>query len=296
MPQDDRFRLAGVMGWPVMHSRSPLLHNYWFQQHQLAGTYVPLAIPPAGLEAALRALHPLGFAGCNLTLPHKQEAMKWVDEADTVAKSIGAISCIVVRPDGSLAGTNNDCYGFIQSIRQEQPGWLADDGPVAGPGIVIGAGGGARAVCYALAEAGAKEIRLVNRTFERARKIAEDFGGAIKALAWEHRHDVLDGATIVVNTTSQGMLGQSPLDLKLDRLPPRALAVDIIYIPLETPFLRAARERGNPTVNGLGMLLHQGRPAWRAWFGIDPAVTPELRATMEKSITSVSRGNDPRSA
>jgi len=280
MAGPERFLLAGVMGWPVMHSRSPLLHNYWFQQHHLAGTYVPLAIPPAGLEAALRALHPLGFAGCNLTLPHKQEAMKWVDEADAVAKSIGAISCVVVRPDGSLAGTNNDCYGFIQSIREEQPAWRAD----AGPSVVIGAGGGARAVCYALAEAGAKEIRLVNRTLERAKKIAEDFGGPIKALSWELRHEVLDGATIVVNTTSQGMLGQSPLDLKLDKLPARALAMDIIYIPLETPFLRAARERGNPTMNGLGMLLHQGRPAWRAWFGIDPAVTAELRVTMEKSI------------
>src|SRR5438874_1090165 len=284
MAGPERFLLAGVMGWPVMHSRSPLLHNYWFQQHHLAGTYVPLAIPPAGLEAALRAMHPLGFAGCNLTLPHKQEAMKWVDEADAVAKSIGAISCVVVRPDGSLAGTNNDCYGFIQSIREEQPAWRAD----AGPGVVIGAGGGARAVCYALAEAGAKEIRLVNRTLERAKKIAEDFGGPNKAVSWELRHEVLDGATIVVNTTSQGMLGQSPLDLKLDKLPARALGIDIIYIPLETPFLRAARERGNPTMNGLGMLLHQGRPAWRAWFGIDPAVTPELRAVMEKSITSAS--------
>ena len=283
MAGPERFLLAGVMGWPVMHSRSPLLHNYWFQQHHLAGTYVPLAIPPAGLEAALRAMHPLGFAGCNLTLPHKQEAMKWVGEADAVAKSIGAISCVVVRPDGSLAGTNNDCYGFIQSIREEQPGWRAD----AGPSVVIGAGGGAHAVCYALAEVGATEIRPVNRTFERAKKIAEDFGGPIKAMSWELRHEVLDGATIVVNTTSQGMLGQSPLDLKLDKLPARALGMDIIYIPLETPFLRAARERGNPTMNGLGMLLHQGRPAWRAWFGIDPAVTAELRATMEKSI----RGN-----
>jgi len=292
MSHPDHFLLAGVMGWPVKHSRSPLLHNYWFQQHHLAGTYVPLAIPPTGLKAALRALHPLGFAGCNLTLPHKQQAMKWVDEVDTVSKSIGAISCVVVRPDGSLAGTNNDCYGFIQSIREEQPGWRAD----AGPSVVIGSGGGARAVCYGLAQEGASEIRLVNRTFDRAKKIAEDFAGPIKALPWEQRHEALDGAAMVVNTTSQGMTGQSALDVKLDKLPARALAVDIIYIPLETPFLRAARKRGNLTVNGLGMLLHQGRPAWRAWFGIEPAVTAELRATMEKSITSASRGNDPRYA
>src|SRR5213593_548567 len=292
MAVPDRFLLAGVMGWPVKQSRSPVLHNYWFQEHHLPGTYVPLAVAPEGLNAALRALYPLGFAGCNLTIPHKQQAMKSVDEVDTVAKNIGAISCVVVRLDGSLAGTNNDCYGFIQSIRQEQPGWRAD----AGPAVVLGAGGGARAVCYALAEAGAKAIRLVNRTFDRAKKIAEDFAGPINPLPWEQRHEALQDAAMVVNTTSQGMLGQSPMDLKLDRLPRRALAVDIIYIPLETLFLRLARERGNRTINGLGMLLHQARPAWRAWFGIEPEVTPELRAVMEKSITSASRGSDPTSA
>lgn len=280
MSHPDRFLLAGVMGWPVMHSRSPLLHNYWFRQHNLAGTYVPLGIRPEALAAALRALHPLGFAGCNLTLPHKQEAMKIVDEVDTVAKSIGAISCVVVRPDGSLAGTNNDCYGFVRSIRQEQPAWRAD----SGPSVVIGAGGGARAVCYGLMQAGATEIRLVNRAFARARKIAEEFGGPLKVMPWEQRHEALDDAAMVVNTTSQGMVGQSPLDIRLDKLPTQALVVDIIYTPLETPFLAAARKRGNPTVNGLGMLLHQGSPAWQAWFGIEPAVTSELRAMMEKTI------------
>ena len=280
MSHPDRFLLAGVMGWPVMHSRSPLLHNYWFRQHNLAGTYVPLGIRPEALAAALRALHPLGFAGCNLTLPHKQEAMKIVDEVDTVAKSIGAISCVVVRPDGSLAGTNNDCYGFVRSIRQEQPAWRAD----SGPSVVIGAGGGARAVCYGLMQAGATEIRLVNRAFARARKIADEFGGPLKAMPWEQRHEALDDAAMVVNTTSQGMVGQSPLDIRLDKLPTQALVVDIIYTPLETPFLAAARKRGNPTVNGLGMLLHQGPPAWQAWFGIEPAVTSELRAMMEKTI------------
>ncbi len=280
MSHPDRFLLAGVMGWPVMHSRSPLLHNYWFRQHNLAGTYVPLGIRPEALAAALRALHPLGFAGCNLTLPHKQEAMKIVDEVDTVAKSIGAISCVVVRPDGSLAGTNNDCYGFVRSIRQEQPAWRAD----SGPSVVIGAGGGARAVCYGLMQAGATEIRLVNRAFARARKIADEFGGPLKVMPWEQRHEALDDAAMVVNTTSQGMVGQSPLDIRLDKLPTQALVVDIIYTPLETPFLAAARKRGNPTVNGLGMLLHQGPPAWQAWFGIEPAVTSELRAMMEKTI------------
>ncbi len=280
MTHPDRFLLAGVMGWPVTHSRSPMLHNYWFRQHGLAGTYVPLAIRPEGLAAALRALHPLGFAGVNVTIPHKQEAMKIVNEVDALARSIGAISCVIVKPDGSLAGTNNDCYGFIHAIRQEQSGWRPDAGPVA----VIGAGGGSRAVCYGLAREGAKEIRLLNRTFARAKRIADEFGEPIKALPWEQRHEVLEGAAMVVNTTSCGMVGQPALDIKLDKLPKSALAADIIYIPLETPFLAAARKRGNRTVNGLGMLLNQGRPAWKAWFGIEPEVTAELKEMVEKTI------------
>jgi len=280
MAHPDRFLLAGVIGWPVMHSRSPMMHNYWFKKHGLAGTYVPLAIRPEHLSAALRGLHPLGFAGVNVTIPHKQEAMKMVHEADTLAKSIGAISCVIVRSDGSLAGTNNDCYGFIHAVRQEQPGWQADAGPV----VVIGAGGGSRAVCYGLAQEGAREIRVVNRTLARAKGIAQEFGGPIRALAWEQRHEVLEGAAMVVNTTSCGMVGQPALDIELDKLPQSALVADIIYIPLETPFLAAARKRGNSTINGLGMLLNQGRPAWKAWFGIEPEVTAELRAIVEKTI------------
>jgi len=280
MSHPNRFLLAGVMGWPVTHSRSPLMHNYWFRRHELAGTYVPLAIQPEGLAAALRALNPLGFAGCNLTIPHKQQAMTIVDEVDTVAKRIGAISCVVVRPDGSLAGTNNDWFGFIHNLKQEQPGWRADAGPV----MVLGAGGGSRAVCYGLMQDGAREIRLVNRTFARAKGLADEFGGPLKALPWDDRHDALEGAALVVNATSQGMVGQPALDLRLDKLSKTALAADIIYIPLETPFLAAARQRGNRIANGLGMLLHQGRPAWKMWFGVEPVVTAELRSMMEKSI------------
>jgi len=276
----DRFLLAGVMGWPVMHSRSPLLHNYWFKRHGLAGTYVPLAIRPEGLAAALHALQPLGFAGVNLTIPHKQHAMTLVDEVDSVAIRIGAISCVVVRPDGSLFGSNNDCYGFIHNLKQTQPGWRADAGPI----VVLGAGGGARAVCYGLLQEGAKEIRLVNRTLARANGIAAEFGSAIEVLRWEDRHDALEGVVMAVNATSQGMAGQPALDIRLDTLPTTALVADIIYVPLETPFLAAARKRGNPTLNGLGMLLHQGRPAWKAWFGIEPEVTEELRALMERSL------------
>src|SRR5436190_1200882 len=180
----DRFLLAGVMGWPVMHSRSPALHNYFFKQYRLAGTYVPLAIKPEGLEPALRALAPLGFAGCNLTIPHKERALAIVDEVDALARAIGAISCVVVRPDGSLWGTNNDVHGFGRNTLQQQPGWRAG----AGPAVVIGAGGGARAVVYSLVDRGAPEIRVANRTRARAETLAREFGPAVMPVDWTDRH------------------------------------------------------------------------------------------------------------
>jgi shikimate dehydrogenase len=265
-----------------MHSRSPLMHNYWFTQQGLAGTYVPLAIAPEMLEPALRALHPLGFSGCNLTIPHKQEAMRILDRVDEVAHKIGAVSCVVVAKDGSLSGTNNDWLGFLGNLKQQAPDWRAD----AGPALVIGAGGGARAICYALMQDGATDIRLVNRTAERAETLAADLGGPITVLPWEARHDALEGTATVVNTTSQGMVGQAALDLRLDALPRSALVSDIIYTPLASPLLAAAALRGNQTVNGLGMLLHQGVPAWQKWFGLTPEVTPELQSLMEQSLTA----------
>jgi shikimate dehydrogenase len=276
----DRFHMAGVMGWPVMHSRSPLLHNYWMEQQGLTGTYVPLEIKPGTLDAALRAMHPLGFSGCNLTIPHKLDAMAVVDEVDDIARKIGAISCVVVREDGSLFGTNNDWLGFTGNLKQSYPDWRGDAGPVA----VIGAGGGGRAVCYALLQMGVPEIRLVNRTAEEPLAIVRDFGGPIETFDWDDRNDILDGVTMAVNVTSQGMDGEPALDIDLAKLPVSALAADIIYTPLETPFLADARKRGNDTLNGLGMLLHQGIPAWRMWFGVEPTVTDELRQIMEASI------------
>lgn len=276
----EKFHLAAVMGWPVMHSLSPLMHNTWMEQEGLTGTYVPLAIEPGTLEPALRALHPLGFAGCNLTIPHKLDAMTIVDEVDDVARKIGAMSCVVVNEDGALFGTNNDWLGFVGNLKQFFPDFRADSGPVT----VIGAGGGGRAVCYAMLDQGAPEIRLVNRTPEEPAMIAAEFGGPITPVAWTERHDALDGAVMAVNATSQGMKGEPPLDIRLDNLPGSALAVDIIYTPLETPFLAAARMRGNPTLNGLGMLLHQGPAAWERWFGIKPAITDALRQRMEAAL------------
>jgi shikimate dehydrogenase len=277
MTHPDRFVLAGLMGWPVMHSRSPKLHNYWLAQHGIAGTYLPLAIKADGLRAALRALPALGFSGCNLTIPHKEAALAIVDKVDPLARRIGAMNCVVVAPDGSLAGYNFDVFGYIESIREAQPGWRADRGPIA----VIGAGGSARAVLVGLIDEGAREIRLVNRTPERAQALANDLGGPIKAVAWNDRATAIAGAAMLVNTTNQGMAGEPPLDLPLDKLPTDALVSDIVYIPRETALLAGARKRGNPTVNGLGMLLHQARPAFHAWFGIMPDVTPELHAMIE---------------
>ena len=280
MSSQERFWLAGVMGQPVIHSRSPMIHGHWFAQYGLKGAYVPLAIPPERLEAALRALPALGFSGCNITLPHKVAAMAVMDEVDPRARRIGASNCVVVRPDGSLYGCNNDGFGYLESVRERFPDWRADAGPI----VVLGAGGGARAVVAALADAGAPEIRLVNRNADRAVALAAEYGGPVRAVDWSRRAEILDDAAMVVNTTTQGMTGQPALDLALDRLPAAALVSDIVYIPLETPLLAAARARGNRTVNGLGMLINQARPAFQAWFGILPDVTAELRARLEASI------------
>jgi shikimate dehydrogenase len=281
MSHVDRFLLAGVMGWPIMHSRSPMLHNHWFEKNNLVGRYVPLAIEPKNLEGALRGLHPLGFSGVNVTIPHKQAVMPFLDEISDAAVKIGAVSCIHARPDGALIGSNNDAHGFIRNVKVSFPQWRAGAGAIT----VIGAGGGARAVCYGLLEEGAPEIRLVNRSLDKAQAIAADLGGKIKPTPWSERHQALAGAQMVVNTTSLGMVGQDALDLNLEELSVEALVSDIVYVPLETELLKAARLRGNPTLNGLGMLLHQGPLAWKAWFGIEPEVTQELRSLLEKSIT-----------
>ena len=272
------------MGWPIAHSRSPLIHNYWLQKYGLKGSYVPLAVAPGTLGTAIPGLKALGFKGCNITLPHKVDAMAFMDEVDSVAKRMGAMNTIVVQPDGSLKGFNNDGYGYIQSLLDVQPHWRADAGPVT----VLGAGGAARAVVLSLADRGAKEIRLLNRSPAAAQALAEEFGDefgeVVKALPWADRHAALDGAALLINTTSQGMHGNPALDLNLSALPKTALVSDVIYVPLETPLILAAKARGNPTVGGLGMLLNQARPAFEAWFGVLPEITPELRRMIEATL------------
>ena len=266
-------RLAGVMGWPVEHSRSPRLHGFWLERHGIDGVYLPLAVRPENLETALASLSALGFAGCNLTIPHKEAALRLIDETTPFAAEIGAVNTVIVRKDGSLLGDNSDAFGFIENLRSASPNF----DPTAGPTVVLGAGGAARAVCAALKKAGAVEIRLLNRTLARSECLSETFGALVRPLPWETRAGALDSAALLVNTTSLGMDGQPPLDLDLSLLPPDAVVNDLVYSPLITDLLAAAAARGNITVDGLGMLLHQGRPGFEAWFGVAPEVTDELR-------------------
>ena len=260
------------MGWPVAHSRSPIIHNHWIREHQLSGAYGHFAVAPARLGEAIHGLRALGLAGCNITIPHKIEAMRFVDEVHPLAQRVGAINCIVVQDNGRLVGYNHDGYGFMQSLLAAQSHWRAD----AGAAVVIGAGGACRAILVSLIDAGVKEIRLINRTRSKAEALAQEFGPVIQALDWSDKEAALRDATLLVQTTNQGMHGEPALDLDLAALPISALVADIIYTPLETPLLAHARARGNATVNGFGMLLHQARPAFASWFGVDPQVTPEL--------------------
>lgn len=277
----DKFLLAGVMGWPIAHSRSPRIHHYWLARHGLRGAYVPFAVEPGKLEAALRALPPLGFAGCNLTIPHKERALAIMDRIDEEARRIGAVNCVIVEKDGTLTGRNHDAFGFVASLEEAAPDWRANAGAI----VVIGAGGAARAVLAGVTGAGAKEIRLFNRTLERAQKLAHDFGPCVSAHKWEEREAGLAGAGLLVNATSLGMVGHGPLELSLGDLPLDALVADIVYAPLETALLADARARGNRAVDGLGMLIHQARPAFRDWFGIMPEATPELRALLIETLS-----------
>ena len=255
-------------------------HNHWLAQHGIPGRYVLFAVPPEKLEAAVRGIAVLGLRGCNVTTPHKQAIFPLLDRVDDLARRIGAVNTVVVEKDGTLTGFNNDGNGFIQSLRDAEPKWRPDTGPI----VVLGAGGAARAVVASLAAQGAKEIRLTNRTRDKAQEIADAVGPIVKVLPWDQRADALDGAALLANATSLGMAGKPALEIALDRLPRHALVGDLIYLPPKTPLLAAARARGNVTVNGLGLLLNQARPAFNAWFGVMPEITPELRQAIQATF------------
>ena len=265
---------AGVIGWPVSHSLSSRLHGFWLKELGIDGTYSALAVAPDGLENSLRSLPERGFAGVNLTLPHKEAAATIVDTMDSVANRIGAVNTIVVGADGSLAGSNTDGYGFIENLKSSAPEWTADNKSA----VILGAGGAARAIIAALLDAGLKELRLVNRTLSRAESLKDDIGGAIIVVPWADRTKALEGAGLLVNTTTLGMTDEEPLEIDLSPLPAKAVVTDIVYAPLTTPLLKDAAGRGNLTVDGLGMLLHQARPGFDQWFGAEPVVTDALRA------------------
>ena len=257
------------------------MHNTLMQENQVRGVYIPIEIKPGALGPALESLPRLGFKGVNLTMPLKQEAIATVDELDPVGKLMGAVSCIVIRKDDSLLGVNNDWVGFRDNLDATFPEWKS----TTSSALVLGAGGGGLAIVYALVQEGVEEIVITNRSQERAEQVADIFRGQnIVVRPWAERHSLVADADLIVNTTNQGMAGQTPLDLSLDLSKPATIVADIIYVPLETPLITDAKSRGLRTVGGLGMLLHQSRPAWRLWFGIDPEITDNLRSIMELDI------------
>ncbi len=273
-------KLAGVMGWPVAHSRSPRLHGYWLEKYGIDGAYVPLPVAPEHFPQALRVLSQMGFRGVNVTVPHKEAALKAVDTADHHARHIGAVNTVIVREDGSLEGRNTDGIGFLAHLRDQAPAWQ----PAAGPAVVLGAGGAARAIVATLKDSGVPEIRLVNRTLARAEALALAFGAPLKVVPWINRAGALRDASLVVNTTTQGMHGEPELDIELIGLSHGAAVFDCVYNPLETPLLAQAKTRGFVPIDGLGMLLHQARPGFKAWFGVEPEITDELRALVAQGL------------
>jgi shikimate dehydrogenase len=275
-----RARVAGVVGWPIAHSLSPGLHGLWLRHYRIDGAYVPLPVRPEHLGEVLSTLPKVGFRGVNVTFPHKERALELVDEATPAARRIGAVNTIVVDAGGSLIGSNTDAFGFLENVREAIPAWRAGRRPA----VVLGAGGAARAIVFALVEEGMPEIRLVNRTPGRADALAADLGGPVRPLPWTDRDAALAGASLLVNATTLGMRHQPPLDIDLASLPRDAVVCDIVYAPLETPLLASAKARGNPVVDGLGMLLHQARPGFAAWFGLLPEVLPGLRERLLADI------------
>ena len=268
--------LAGVIGNPIAHSRSPRLHRHWLRKHGLLGEYIPLHVQEYNLETVVRALPKMGFVGANVTVPHKVAVLGLADQVSDRATLIGAANTLIFKGDGKLYADNTDGYGFMANLKQGAPSW----NPKAGPATVFGAGGAARAVIVALADAGVPEIFLANRTRPKAEALRAEFGARITVVDWVQAGNVLEDSTTVINTTSLGMQGQPDLRVPLDGLRPGTVVNDIVYTPLETTLLKTAAQMGCITVDGLGMLLHQGVPGFERWFGIRPEVDDATRAAV----------------
>ncbi len=271
-----RIPLAGVIGSPIAHSKSPRLHGYWLRTMGLPGHYIPMDIALDKLEDSLRALPDLGFVGLNVTIPYKERILDLADLVTDRATLIGAANTLIFRADGKIHADNTDGYGFIENLRSGAPDWQ----PTAGPAVVLGAGGAARAVIASLLDVRVPEIILTNRTRIRAEQLKEEFGHRIRVVEWVQAGNVLEEATTVVNTTALGMQGKPEMRVPLDGLRPGTVVNDLVYAPLDTRFLQIARERGCVTVDGLGMLLHQAVPGFERWFGKRPVVDSGLRAAL----------------
>lgn len=270
---------ACVIGWPIEQSRSPLIHGHWLKTYGIEGRYDRVAVPVGEAGAFVRSLAARGLEGCNVTAPHKQAVFEAADWRDPSAEAVGAANT-VWRDGAKVCVANTDTYGFMTHLRQSAPGWDKKDAPIA----VLGAGGAARAIVHGFLEAGVGAVRVINRTADRAAALARHFGPRVEAHAWTDVAAAIRDASVVVNTTTLGMVGSGPLDLDLASLSSDTVAADIVYVPLETPFLARARARGLRTVDGLGMLLHQAVPGFERWFGVRPEVTETLRAILVADI------------
>jgi shikimate dehydrogenase len=268
-----------VIGWPIGHSRSPLIHNYWLKHYGIAGEYIKQPVSPDELETFLSSLAARGFLGCNVTVPHKQRAAKFVTLADDLTRKLSAVNTLYLE-GGVLMGTNTDGFGFMKNLAAEVPAYECRGSSA----LLLGAGGAARAIAGALLDAGLGKLVICNRSVERARALASIFGKKLIAAPWDSAPSAMGDIDLLVNATALGMEGQPPLDLSLESLPRSAVVCDIVYVPLQTRLLRQARARGNRTVDGLGMLLHQACPAFEKWYGIRPEVTTALRRIVERDI------------
>ena len=272
----NRIPLAGVIGSPIAHSKSPALHTHWLKTLGIAGHYIPIDVAQEDLEHIVKTLPKMGFVGVNVTVPYKEKVMDFADLVTDRAALIGSANTLIFRKDGKIHADNTDSYGFIQNLRQKAPDW----DPKAGPAAILGAGGAARAVIASLVEVGVPEILISNRTKARAEKLKADFGKRLRVVDWVQAGNMLEEATTVINTTSLGMVGKPPLRVPLDGLQKGTLVTDLVYAPLMTHLLNEANEAGCVTVDGLGMLLHQAVPAFERWFGVRPQVTDETRAAV----------------
>jgi shikimate dehydrogenase len=268
-----RIPLAGVIGSPVAHSKSPLIFRHWLRELGIRGFYIPMDIASGDLEDAIRTMPKLGFVGLNVTIPHKEHVLSIADVVSDRAALIGSANTLIFREDGKVYADNTDGYGFTENLRQGAPNWDAK----AGPAAILGAGGAARAVLSSLIDAGAPEIRLANRTRTRSDALAREFGTKVRVYDWVQTGNMLEGATTIVNATSLGMVGKSEMRIPLDAMSKDAVVTDLVYVPLETPLLAHAKSIGCQTVDGLGMLLYQAAPGFERWFGFRPDVDETLR-------------------